>query len=322
MMRDGDAPTSVELVRRLVAGQFPQWTDRPVAPVGTPGTDNAMYRLGDDLVVRLPRRAGGVAQIERDRRWLPLLAPRLPLPVPAPVAVGGPAHGYPFPWTVGRWLPGSTGEAFRDRRAALDLAGFVTALRAVDPTGAPRGYRGGALAERDPAVRAAIEQLHGELDTAAATRLWQAALAAPAWEGPPVWSHGDLHAGNVLADGGRVSGVIDFGCAGVGDPACDVMPAWTLLGAEHRGTFRDAVGADDAMWARARGWVLCMGLVALPYYRERDPAFAGLARRMLNEALLDETMLDETMRDETLLDETMRDETMRDEAKLDEALGD
>jgi aminoglycoside phosphotransferase (APT) family kinase protein len=276
---------SVELVERLIAAQFPQWTDLPVAPVRTPGTDNAMYRLGDDLVVRLPRRPGGAAQLERDSRWLPVLAPQLPLPVPAPVAAGRPAHGYPFAWTVGRWLPGETVEAFTDRRAALDLAAFVRALRAVDPAGAPAGYRGGALADRDAPVRAAIAQLQGELDTAAATVAWERAVAAPAWDGPPTWSHGDLHAGNVLVAGGRVSAVIDFGCAGVGDPACDVMPAWTLLGAAHRDTFRDAVGADDAMWERARGWVLCMGLVALPYYRERDPAFAATARRMLDRAL-------------------------------------
>lgn len=284
-MREGEATTSVELVRRLVAGQFPQWTDMPVAPVGTPGTDNAMYRLGDDLAVRLPRLPGGVAQIARDGHWLPLLAPRLPLPIPAPVAVGRPAHGYPFAWTVGRWLPGDTVEAFTERGAALDLAAFVTALRAVDPVGAAAGYRGGALADRDASVREAIGRLHGDVDTAAATSAWETALAAPGWDGPPTWSHGDLHAGNVLAVGGRVSAVIDFGCAGVGDPACDVTPAWTLLGAEHRGTFRDAVGADDAMWERARGWVLCMGLVALPYYRERNPPFAAMARRMLDQAL-------------------------------------
>ncbi|GAA1525456.1 aminoglycoside phosphotransferase family protein [Dactylosporangium maewongense] len=272
-------------MRRLVANQFPQWTDLPVAAVPRPGTDNAMYRLGDEFAVRLPRQASGAAQVERDAHWLPLLAPRLPLPIPEPLATGRPALGFPFPWTVGRWLPGDTVEAFTERRDALDLAAFVSALRAVDPAGAPAGYRGGSLARNDASVRDAIAQLDGELDPDAATAAWEKALAAAPWDGPPTWSHGDLHAGNVLAAGGRVSAVIDFGCAGVGDPACDVMPAWTLLTAEHRDTFRDAVGADDAMWERARGWVLCMGLVALPYYRDRNPAFAAIARRMLGEAL-------------------------------------
>jgi aminoglycoside phosphotransferase (APT) family kinase protein len=215
------------------------------------------------------------------------------LPAPVPVAFGEPAEGYPFRWSVCRWVPGSpaTPERIADPyAAAADLAAYVRAMWSVDlPGGPPPGDhnfgRGRPLADRDGWVREALTQLGDELDVAAATEAWEEALAAPVWDRAPVWVHGDLHAGNVLADGGRLCAVIDYGGLGVGDPAVDVMPAWTFVAPEARETYRDALGCDDATWARGRGWALSMGLIALPYYRTSSPAIAAMSREWVAAAL-------------------------------------
>ncbi len=283
-----DAP----LVRRLIATQFPRWAELPVAEVRSAGTDNAMYRLGDDLAVRLPRQPGAAHQVEKEQRWLPRLAPLLPLDVPVPLGRGVPGEGYPLPWSVFRWLEGENvfDEPLADpRHAAVELGRFVTALRRADADGAPPSFRGGPLSSRDGDVRAALGELaaDGTVDTEAAAEAWEAALRLPRWEGPPVWVHGDLLPGNLLARRGRLSAVIDFGGTGIGDPACDTMPAWTLLTAETRKVCREAADVDDATWGRGRGWALCFGLVALPYYRVTHPALAAVARRAIEEVLAD-----------------------------------
>jgi aminoglycoside phosphotransferase (APT) family kinase protein len=274
------------LVRRLLAAQFPQWAHLPVAPVPRSGMDNATFRLGDDLSVRLPRYAHWTGQVAREHRWLPRLAPHLPLPVSRPVAQGEPGEGYPYPWSVYRWLEGETAapEALADPvRTALDLAGFLTALQACDATGGPgpeqsNAFRGVPLGDpRDSIavearVRPKIEALKGTglVDTDAVTEVWEAALAAPAWQKPPVWIHGDLDAGNLLLRDGRLAAVIDFGTLAVADPAVDLLPAWKFLPAEARGVFREAVGADDATWARGRGWALAGSLPVPddPFFRD------------------------------------------------------
>jgi aminoglycoside phosphotransferase (APT) family kinase protein len=293
-MHDDEVDVDASLVRRLLEAQFPHWARLPLEPVRSWGTDNAMFRLGHDLVLRLPRIPSAVPQVEKEQRWLPRLAPLLPLAVPEPVGCGTPADGFPWPWSVYRWLDGEeaperTGD---DRHAAHDLGGFLAALRDIDPSGGPvsgphNGFRGASLARRDAAIRDAVALVRDLVDPAAATAAWESALTAPAWDGAPVWIHGDLIGGNVLATRGRVSAVIDFGCLGVGDPACDVMAAWTLLTAGTRDAFRAAVGVDDATWARGRGWALSWGLIALPYYRERNPVLAGRARRAVAEVLAD-----------------------------------
>lgn len=294
-MHPGERPIDAALVRRLLAAQFPRWADLPLARVQSDGTDNAIYRLGDDLAVRMPRYAAAAAQADKEVRWLPRLAPHLPLEVPVPVALGEPDHDFPWQWSVCRWVPGenATPERIADpREAAVTVARFVESMQRIDPTGGPSPGdhnfgRGEPLANRDDEVRAALRDLDGVVDVRSATHAWEAALSAPVWDRPGVWIHGDLQGGNMLAVQGRLTGVIDFGASGVGDPACDAMVAWTFLPRDVRPLFRSELGLDDALWERARGWVLSMGLIALPYYRTSNPAFARNARRWIEEALGD-----------------------------------
>lgn len=283
------------LVRRLLLAQFPQWADLPIEPVRSAGTDNVIYRLGRDMVVRLPRIRAASRRLEKEHRWLPRLAPLLPLAIPIPLARGTPGEGYPWPWSVYRWLDGEsvTAERFADlRRAATELAAFIAALQEIDPADGPSPgphnfYRGVPLAARDAQTRAAITDLGDTLDVEEATAAWEEAIQAPEWHGRPLWIHGDLQPENLLAKRGRLSAVIDFGGLGVGDPACDLMAAWTLFPADARKVFREALAADDAAWARGRGWALSFGLIALPYYRKTNPALAQIARHAIDEVLVD-----------------------------------
>ncbi|KUL68706.1 phosphotransferase [Streptomyces sp. NRRL WC-3605] len=285
------------LVERLVAGRFPHWAGLAVRRVASAGTDNAMFRLGPDLVVRLPRLPGGARQVGAEHRWLPRLAPHLPLTVPAPLALGGPGAGYGLPWGVYAWLEGA--DAFEAppadlAAAARELGRFVAALRSVDAAGGPPSYRGGPVSEGDADVRAAIRGLGAAdaLDARAATGVWEDVLRVPGWDGTPVWLHGDLLPGNLLTSSGRLTAVIDFGCFGTGDPAADLMPAWTVLDAGTRQVFRSAAGADDATWERGRGWALRFGLTAEHYYGDvcgngTNPVLAAVARRTVAEVLSD-----------------------------------
>jgi aminoglycoside phosphotransferase (APT) family kinase protein len=285
-----DAP----LVRRLLAAQFPEWAELPIERVPSAGTDNAIYRLGGDMTVRLPRIGLATGQVEREHRWLPKLAPHLPLAIPTPLAMGVPAEGYPWHWSVYRWLEGENATADRLdlRKAATDLADFITALQRIDPTGGPLAgverSRGVPLAARDTETRAAIAALQDVLDMDAVTSRWEAALRASVWRGPGVWLHGDLNEGNLLARHGRLSAVIDFGAMAVGDPACDLMVAWTLLTPKTRAVFRAAVPVKDATWARGRGWALSWALIVIPYYRHTNPALCRVAERTIDEVLADQ----------------------------------
>ncbi|OKK17269.1 phosphotransferase [Streptomyces sp. CB00455] len=281
-----------DLVRRLIAGQFPRWAGRSVRRVPSGGTVNAMYRLGEDMVVRLPLTAGGAEDVAAERAWLPHLARLLPVAVPEVLGAGEPAEGYPWPWSVYRWLAGENpraGALGAPELLAGDLAAFVAAMRRITLPGAPPAYRGGPLATLDDSTRAAIETLRGipeeGVDCGAVTAVWQDALRAPAWDGPPVWLHADLMPGNLLVDGGRLTSVIDFGCTGVGDPACDLFPAWNLLPAAARKVFREALDVDDATWRRGRGRTLSQALIALPYHRGTNPAMAGNARHVIRAVL-------------------------------------
>jgi aminoglycoside phosphotransferase (APT) family kinase protein len=296
-MHAAEFDTDASLVRCLLAAQFPEWSDLFIERVRSGGTDNAIYRLGDDLCVRLPRIEWATMQAEKELQWLPRLAPHLPLSIPVPLAKGMPAEGYPWHWSVCRWLPGENAivEQFADlRQAAITLAQFVAAMQRIDttdgpPPGAHNFGRGVPLAIRDAPTRAAIAKLHEVLDTDAVTAAWEDALNAPAWDGPPVWIHGDLHAGNLLVDHGHLSAVIDFGGLGVGDPACDFAAAWTLFSdqSESRDAFRAALSIDDASWARSRGWALSTGLIALPYYMNTNPVIVAMARHQIDEVLAD-----------------------------------
>jgi aminoglycoside phosphotransferase (APT) family kinase protein len=289
-MHADEADIDEELVRRLVAGQFPEWADLSIEAVASSGTDNAMYRLGTDLAVRLPRIPGAAKNVAAEQKWVPRLAPRLPVEVPVPVARGGPAPGYPYPWTVCRWLPG-TNPAVDDLPApeqlAADLAAFITALRQVDPDGAPPSARAVPVATRDKPTRTAIAALDGLVDTTAVTAVWEDALRIPAWSGPPAWAHADLSPGNLLVRAGRLTAVIDWGVAGVGDPTVDLIIGWNLLPASVRPAFREALAADDNTWRRGRAWALSISLIQLPYYQNSNPALAANSRHVIAEVLAD-----------------------------------
>ncbi|WP_054045659.1 aminoglycoside phosphotransferase family protein [Alloactinosynnema sp. L-07] len=278
------------LVGGLLAAQFPRWADLSLTLVTSQaGTSNVLYRLGEDMVVRLPRTPGAADSVALESRWLSRLAPELPFAVPEVLGEGLPTDGYPLQWSVCRWLDGDdvlTNPDVDEHHAAIDLGRFIGALRKVDAEGPP-AFRGGPLATRDAGVRAAVRDLGGTIDAAAATAAWEKALATPEWTGDPVWLHSDLLPGNLLARDGRLTAVIDFGACGVGDPACDTMPVWTVLSAETRPLFRAQVDVDDATWARGRGWALCFGLGAADYYEVRNPVFAALGRRVVGEVLAD-----------------------------------
>jgi aminoglycoside phosphotransferase (APT) family kinase protein len=294
-MHVGEIPTDVGLVRRLLAAQFPDWADRPIEPVESAGTDNGLYRLGDDLVARLPRIERTATLADKEYEWLPRLAPHLPLPIPAPLAKGAPDAGYPCSWTVCPWLEGknpATDDLPKPRTFAKDLADFVRALHRIDPTGGPPAgernfFRGVPLALRDTWTRAAAQQVGDEFDCDAVTAAWDAALEADPWTGAPVWLHGDLAPGNLLCSNGRLAAVIDFGGLGVGDPACDLIAAWNLLPADAREAFRATMQVDDATWARGRGWALSIALIQLPYYRDTNPVLVANSRHVIKAVLSD-----------------------------------
>jgi aminoglycoside phosphotransferase (APT) family kinase protein len=278
----------VPLVRRLIAAQFPQWADLPIRPVAPAGWDNRTFHLGAHLVVRMPSAPPYALAVDKEHRWLPALAPHLPLPIPVPLTRGEPGEGYPHHWSVYRWIDGQPASRHLvddPMRFAVALAGFLVALRRIDPTGGPppglhNWFRGGPLRTYEAGTRRALEALDGRVPTDLATEIWRSALDS-AWDGPPVWFHGDVAAGNLLIRDGALAAVIDFGTCGVGDPACDVVIAWTLLSGASRDAFRDGLGVDPATWARGRGWALWKALVTYAGARDTDPAQAAEAERVL-----------------------------------------
>lgn len=291
-MHADEVETDTDLVRRLLAGQFPHWADLPVRLVDSYGTDHDIYRLGAHLSVRLPRVGWATGQAAKEAEWLPRLAPHLPLALPGPLATGRPAEGYPFAWSVYEWLPGENANGTLEDldQAAVDLAAFITALRRIDTTGAfprPPRDRGSALAEFDEGVRRSIGELGERIDGPAALRAWQESLEAPAWDGPEVWVHGDLLPGNLLVVDGRLAAVIDFGGLNVGDPACDLQPAWNVFAGASRQRFREELSIDDASWLRGRGWALLQAVIAMPYYWDTNPGMIRQASRALSEVLRD-----------------------------------
>ncbi len=293
-MHSDEVDTDDELVRRLLTSQFPEWASLSIERVASSGTDNAIYRLGSELSVRMPRIHWATSQIETERRWLPVLRAALPLELPEQLVVGEPGHGYPYEWAVYRWLEGEDANHVRPahmNQAAEDIGRFLVALRNVDPAGgrvaAEHRLRGVPLRSRDKATRDSIGRLAGMYDPNALLRSWEESLAAPDWDGPPTWFHGDLLPGNVLIRDGRVRGVIDFSGLGVGDPACDLMIAWALFEGESREVFRRTLGVDDAQWLRGRGMALSQAVIFIPYYLDTNPGGVAAARRSLDAVLAD-----------------------------------
>lgn len=281
------------LARRLLAEQIPEYADLPLRHVPSGGTDNVVFRLGDELAVRMPMRPGAADGLRKEIRWLPVIAPHVSLEVPEIVAAGRSSDGFPFPWAVVRWLPGEDALAGRVqslRDAALALGQFVRELRSIADVPQPgsEGFvRGGPLVGRDSTFRAALAQCEGLFDVDRVREIWDDALAAPDWDGPPVWLHADLLPSNLLLRNGRVAGVLDFGAMATGDPAYDVTPAWHVLDRESRTVFRDIVQADDATWRRARGLVISGAVGAFPYYRHTNPSMIAIARRGIDEVFAD-----------------------------------
>jgi aminoglycoside phosphotransferase (APT) family kinase protein len=269
------------LARRLVDRQFPQWAELPIARVALDGWDNRTFRLGSELSVRLPSGPWYAKQVAKEQRWLPELAPRLPLPIPAPVAQGVPDGGYPYPWSVYRWLegePAATARVTDPGAFATALARFLNALYGLDGSGGPEPgehnfFRGGPLATYEEEALAAIDALGTEIPREQALRVWSAAMATT-WDRAPVWVHGDVAAGNLLVRGGALSAVIDFGSSGVGDPACDVVIAWTYLRGASRDRFRAELDTGADAWARGRGWALWKALITLRGALEHNEATA------------------------------------------------
>lgn len=289
-MHEDEIEISPTLVRKLLQAQFAQWADLPLESITPAGTDNAMFKLGDDLAVRLPRTERAAHNIESECRWLPQLAPHLPLPIPVPLRQGKPQPEYDLPWAIYRLLPGKNVSVSRINnlhQAATDIGHFVYAMRQINAVGGPATRRGRPLHNRDTETRSAIAQLEGIIDTNHAIQLWEEALAAPQWTGPAMWMHGDLHPGNLLVENDHISAVIDFGTCGIGDPAVDLMVAWTLLDSESRKVFCAIVQPDNDSWIRGRGWAFTMGVVAYPYYKKSNPTFAAIAKRTMDEALSD-----------------------------------
>ncbi|ESX51892.1 aminoglycoside phosphotransferase family protein [Mesorhizobium sp. C416B] len=292
-MPDPKPTIDTDLVRRLIAAQFPQWRHLPVRPVAFGGWDNRTFHLGNDMTVRLPSAAPYALQVEKEHRWLPRLAPLLPLPIPVPLAMGEPGEDYPWQWSVYRWIDGETAKTaeIADRRQfAVDLAKFLIALRRIDPAGGPPAgqhnfFRGGSLSVYDNQTREALQALEGQIDTQAATAVWDAALAAT-WQGSPVWFHGDVAWGNLLVQNGRLSAVIDFGTSGIGDPSCDLAIAWTFFQGESREAFRAAIHVDEATWARGRGWTLWKALITVAGH-DANQAEAERSRRVIDDVLAD-----------------------------------
>ena len=288
------SPSAVDssLVRRLVSGQFPQWGALPVRPVEPGGWDNQSFRLGEHMLVRFPTAEHYAAQVEKEHRWLPRLAPSLPLEIPASLAIGKPANGYPWKWSIYRWIDGDTAAPERITDLldfARSLAQFLIALQRIDATEGPRPgrhnfYRGGSLKTYDAETKQAIAILKGKVDARVATEVWNSALATN-WARAPVWIHGDISAGNLLLRGGRLSAVIDFGLLGVGDPACDLVIAWTLFSGESREAFRAMIPLDSATWARGRGCALWKALIVAAGLNETNALESAQCLHIIGEVL-------------------------------------
>ncbi|MEV6975953.1 aminoglycoside phosphotransferase family protein [Kitasatospora sp. NPDC093806] len=292
-----EIPADEALVRSLLAAQRPEWADLPLTRAGA-GTDNNMFRLGDELLVRLPRTPGTGQAVRKEQEWLPRLAPFLPRTIPAPVHAGAPTGAFPFAWSVYRWIDGAEPgpDTVRDWAAfGADLAAFVRQLHGTDLMGATRAadlswYRGGSLRACDEWVERCFVDCRplvgGELDVDALAELWRAALALPEPAGPHVWLHGDLKPTNLLVREGRLHAVIDFGALSVGLPDAEHSTIWDLPPLARQ-AYRDALDLDEPTWERARAWAIAVGLSGISYYWQSFPAFVAECRARLRAILAD-----------------------------------
>jgi aminoglycoside phosphotransferase (APT) family kinase protein len=285
-MHDNQVDVSADELRRLLREQAPQWAHLPIERVSSSGTDNTIYRLGDELVVRLPLVRWAVAQVDLEHTWLPRLAGRLPARVPEPVLRGEPGAGYPWAWSVYRWIDGENPSFTNDAQLAADLAAFVRAIHAIDAPDAPRSVRGAPLRFADEEIRGAIDRVKRWFDVDVLHAMWSDALAAPGWSGQWVTIHGDLSSHNLLMRSGRVHAVIDYSCFGRGDPAVDLDVAWELFDRDARRLYRKAVGYDHDTWRRAQGWAV-RAVYGIPYYEHTNPGIVERSIRKVQHAIDD-----------------------------------
>jgi len=293
-MHENEMDIDENLVRSLLASQCPQWATLSLRRIQSSGTDNALFRLGSDYVVRMPRVEwvpGSVEKcINKEYEWVPKIARLLSIPISEPVFKGMPDDVYPWPWLITRWNDGQN-PAFEIKNEydllARDLANFLNEFHCVSLSGGPASRRGLPLQAVDQETRKAIMQLDDEIDTRAATLLWNELSGIAYWQCQPVWVHGDFLPGNILINNDRLSAVLDFSDVGMGDPACDIVIAWSLLNARSRQIFRDnLIDIDDDTWERGRGWALSIALIMLPYYKQTNPVLAALAQRILANVLV------------------------------------
>ena len=278
------------LVRKLIIQQFPHWADLSIKPVEHGGWDNRTFHLGESMTVRLPSDEEYVPSVEKEQYWLPKLASLLPLPIPAPLAMGQPTEYYPWRWSVYQWIEGQTASIERITdlsNCAVSLAQFLLSLQKIDATnGLINPSRSCLLKTYDAQTRAAITILKDVIDVHAVTTMWDTALAS-SWQKPPVWFHGDVAPTNLLVKNGQLSAVIDFGSLGIGDPACDLVIAWTLFKGESRDTFRRTLRLDNDTWARARGWALWKALIICAELPGTNPLEKEKSWKVIGELLHD-----------------------------------
>jgi aminoglycoside phosphotransferase (APT) family kinase protein len=282
------------LARRLIDSQFPQWSHLPITAFEHDGWDNRSFRLGSELAVRLPSGNWYARQVDKEQRWLPVLAPQLPLPIPSPVAKGEPDAEFPYPWSVYRWLDGEPASSARIGGLtdfATALARFLNALARIDATDGPEPgqhnfFRGGPLSAYEEETVQAIDTLGDQIPAEDVKWVWAHAMAT-SWERDPIWFHGDVATGNLLVRDGRLAAVLDFGLSGVGDPACDTVIAWTFLSGSSRDRFRAELEVDAGTWSRGRGWGLWKALITLVGHLERGEPDATGPRREIDRILVD-----------------------------------
>ncbi|WP_216822363.1 aminoglycoside phosphotransferase family protein [Sphingorhabdus sp. EL138] len=284
----------MQLVTKLVAEQFPQWAGLPVSPVKLSGWDNRTFHLGRNMTVRLPSAKRYAEKVHIEQEWLPKLAPNLPFPIPEPVAMGHASKDYPWNWSIYRWIEGENADVLDQSdlpQFAEDCARFLKELHQIDTArgplaGAHNFYRGGALTVYSEETNTAISKLEGIIETETVTAIWEQAVSSQ-WVDEPVWVHGDFSVGNIIVRDGKLAAVIDFGGMGGGDPACDLVLAWTFLTRESRAIFKSRMDMDSNTWARARGWALWKALITLVSLEGKDSPNANQQMRVIDSVLCD-----------------------------------